>query len=46
MSLENSLQGQKIALTATRELIVETLDADDVIDELIQAKMMLHSGSN
>ena len=40
MSLENSWQAQKIALTATREFIVETLDADDVIDELIQAKML------
>ena len=35
-----SLQEQKRVLTNNREFIVNNLDADDVIDELIQEKMM------
>ncbi|XP_065888349.1 NACHT, LRR and PYD domains-containing protein 3-like isoform X2 [Dysidea avara] len=40
MNMQDDLQAQKRVLTANREFIVETLDTDDVIDELIQAKMM------
>jgi len=39
-SRETSLQEQKKVLTNCCEFIVENLDADDVIDELIQEKMM------
>ena len=35
-----SLEEQKRVLTSNREFIVDNLDADDVIDELIQEKMV------
>ena len=37
---EMSVQEQKTVLTNRREFIVDNLDADDVIDELIQEKMI------
>jgi len=37
---EMSLQEQKRVLTDNRKFIVDNLDADDVIDELIQEKMI------
>ena len=40
MASTDSLQEQKRAFTSNREFIVDNLDADDVIDELIQEKMM------
>jgi len=45
MNLQDGLQVQKRVLTAIREFIVETLDADDVIDGLIPAKMMGQNAS-
>jgi len=39
----SSVELQKRVLTATREFIVENLDADDVVDELIQANMILRT---
>ena len=38
--MEMSLQEQKRVLTSNREFIVDNLDADDVIDELVQEKMI------
>ena len=39
-SLEVSLQKDKTVLNKCRDFIVDNLDADDVIDELIQEKML------
>ena len=40
ISLEVSLQKDKTVLNKCRDFIVDNLDADDVIDELIQEKML------
>jgi len=39
-NIKEILEQQKRVLTENRDLIVNNLDADDVIDELIQARMI------